>query len=71
MLDSLINEDINVVGIVWHGDKISLNDFEGIRNLKLIKNDWRSLKKFIVELQPDLGIVSGFSFISYLTSYDE
>ena len=63
MLKSLIIENINVVGIVWHGDKISLNDFNGIRNLKLIKNDWRSLKNFIMELQPDLGIVSGFSFI--------
>ncbi len=63
VLKSLINENINVVGIVWHGNKVTLNDFEGIRNLKLIRNDWKPLENFILEWQPDLGIVSGFSFI--------
>lgn len=63
ILSTLHSKNFRVIGIVWHGNNIDPNNFLDIPNLQINKNDWAAVKQFISELQPDLGIVAGFSYL--------
>lgn len=63
ILSALRSHNFRVIGIVWHGSNINPNEFLDFPNLQITKNNWADVKEFISELQPDVAIVAGFSYL--------
>jgi len=68
VLSALASSQHEIVGVIWHGDSIEVDSIRRVSGpqtpiLKVTVGQWGPVEDLAKTLNPDLGVVAGFSFL--------